>query len=147
MTTVALKDGSDAPEEKYARAPTIIKRVSTIMVTSELLWFEDDYVLCDPLGEPGTFGMAFSCYKRDDENKTLHAVKQINKAKFYHIERSARLQILQNMKNEIEVMRSLDHDNIVQLHEVYEDRNYIYLVMDYLSGGELFKHITDNDSL
>eukprot|EP01084_Bolivina_argentea_P273943 466773_1 len=51
------------------------------------------------------------------------------------------------MKNEIEVMRSLDHDNIVQLHEVYEDRNYIYLVMDYLSGGELFKHITDNDSL
>ena len=137
----------DEENRELEREPTIVKRASTIMITNQLLWFEDDYVLCDPLGEPGAFGMAYSCYKREDKDKTLYAVKQINKAKFYHLERKGRTEILQNMKNEIEIMRSLEHENIVSLHEVYEDRNYIYLVMDLLSGGELFARISESDSL
>lgn len=29
-------------------------------------------------------------------------------------------------------MRKLDHKNVLQLHEVFEDDNNVYLVVDYL---------------
>jgi serine/threonine protein kinase len=35
-----------------------------------------------------------------------------------------------------------DHPNAVALREVYQDERSYYLVMDYLSGGELFEHTT-----
>jgi len=38
-------------------------------------------------------------------------------------------------------MRQVDHPNIVKMHEVFEDEKYLYLVMELLSGGELFDQI------
>ncbi len=38
-------------------------------------------------------------------------------------------------------MRKLDHENIIKLHEVYESRNNVHLVLEHLSGGELFERI------
>lgn len=43
--------------------------------------------------------------------------------------------------NEINLMRKLNHDNIIRLHEVYESDNHIYLVLELLNGGELFERI------
>lgn len=43
---------------------------------------------------------------------------------------------LDELRNEIEVLRSLDHPNIVKAYEVYEYRRNIYVVMEYCSGGE-----------
>lgn len=81
----------------------------------EMNWFDDDNVIGDPIGAAGTFGITYQCYKRNDNTKTLYAVKQISKAKFYQIELNARLDLIQNMKNEIEVMKILNHENIVKL--------------------------------
>ena len=41
--------------------------------------------------------------------------------------------------NEMEVLKSLDHRNIVKLHEIIDDplKNKIYMIMDYLPGGTL----------
>lgn len=41
-------------------------------------------------------------------------------------------------------MRKLDHPNIIKLWEVHESKNSIYLVIEYLTGGELFQKITDS---
>ncbi|ETO09593.1 serine/threonine protein kinase [Reticulomyxa filosa] len=110
-------------------------RGSTIMVTLETpRWFVDEWEILDPLGAPGAFGIAYSCKRKDSKVNAIYAVKQINKARFYHIGKDARKDILQHMKNEINIQKQLDHPNIVQLYEVYEDRNFLYLVMDYLSG-------------
>ena len=35
-------------------------------------------------------------------------------------------------------MQQLKHKNIIQLHEVFEGEFYIYLVQDYINGGELY---------
>ena len=45
--------------------------------------------------------------------------------------------------NEMEVLKSLDHKNIVKLHEIIDDplKNKIYLIMDYLPGGTLSEKI------
>eukprot|EP00347_Sterkiella_histriomuscorum_P018781 403344202 len=49
-----------------------------------------------------------------------------------------------------EVKRLLDHPNIVRLYEIYQDAKNIYLITEYLEGGELFdlilktKHFNEN---
>lgn len=43
------------------------------------------------------------------------------------------------MMAEFEVLKKIDHPNIVQLHEVIDDpaQDKLYLVMDLLTGGSL----------
>jgi calcium-dependent protein kinase len=44
-------------------------------------------------------------------------------------------------------LTTLDHPNIVKYYETYDDdRKYIYLVMEYCPGGELFEMITKQDN-
>ena len=45
------------------------------------------------------------------------------------------------LKYEIDVLKNLDHPNILKLYEVYEDKQNIYLVTEFCSGGELFDEI------
>ena len=45
------------------------------------------------------------------------------------------------LRYEIDILRNLDHPNILRLHEVFEDKKQIYLVTEYCNGGELFDEI------
>ena len=42
---------------------------------------------------------------------------------------------------EIEIMRTLEHPNVIKLIEVYESTKYIHMLLPFLKGGELFKQI------
>lgn len=44
---------------------------------------------------------------------------------------------------EIAIMKLLDHDNIVQLYDVWENHNELYLIMEYVEGGELFHYVEE----
>ncbi|XP_033745274.1 calcium/calmodulin-dependent protein kinase type 1-like [Pecten maximus] len=52
----------------------------------------------------------------------------------------------ESLENEIEVLRRLRHPNIVQLLEVFEEKNNVYLVMELVTGGELFDRIVEKGS-
>lgn len=43
---------------------------------------------------------------------------------------------------EIEILRQLDHPNILRLFEVFEDEKRYYLVTELCTGGELFEEIS-----
>ena len=45
------------------------------------------------------------------------------------------------IREEITILNILDHPNIIKYFESYEDRYYMYIVMEYCSGGELFDYI------
>ena len=45
------------------------------------------------------------------------------------------------LKFEIDILKNLDHPNILRLYEVFEDKKYIYLVTELCYGGELFDEI------
>ena len=42
---------------------------------------------------------------------------------------------------QIETLKILKHQNILSLLEVYESRNYIFLITEYLSGKDLIEHL------
>ena len=44
--------------------------------------------------------------------------------------------------HEIEMLKRLDHPNILKLYEFYEDEKRFYLVTELCTGGELFDEIT-----
>lgn len=46
-----------------------------------------------------------------------------------------------NILKEVQIMRNLDHPNIVQLVEFSEAKQYYYIVLELCPGGELFHQI------
>mmetsp|Transcript_154123 Transcript_154123/g.287320 ORF Transcript_154123/g.287320 Transcript_154123/m.287320 type:complete len:711 (-) Transcript_154123:75-2207(-) len=86
------------------------------------------------LGEGG-FGQV--CVATHKATSTRVAVKTVHKRRMK----------AEALKRETEIMKQLDHPNIVKLIEVVEDPNCYYLVMELCSGGELFDYIIENDSV
>nr|XP_020474596.1 calcium/calmodulin-dependent protein kinase type 1D-like isoform X2 [Monopterus albus] len=48
-----------------------------------------------------------------------------------------------SLENEIAVLRRIKHENVVGMEDFYESRTHYYLVMQLVSGGELFDRILD----
>jgi calcium-dependent protein kinase len=47
-----------------------------------------------------------------------------------------------SLLNEIDILKKLDHPNIVKIYEFYEDKDNFYLITEFIEGGELFDRIT-----
>lgn len=45
------------------------------------------------------------------------------------------------LRTEVELLKTLDHPNIMKLYEFYEDTTFWYIVTEVYSGGELFDEI------
>jgi len=45
---------------------------------------------------------------------------------------------MERLRTEIDILKTLDHPNIVKLVDIFEDERHICLVMELLLGGELF---------
>lgn len=48
-----------------------------------------------------------------------------------------------HLQREIEIMSSLKHPNIIQIYEVFENKDKIIIVMEYASVGELYDYVND----
>lgn len=51
-------------------------------------------------------------------------------------------QYVDSLLNEIDILKQLDHPNIVKLYEFYQDKVHFYLITEYIDGGELFDKIS-----
>lgn len=84
----------------------------------------NDFTVLEDIGEGG-FGKVYKCARKGESEK-YYAMKYIditsNKQKIY-------------IGNEITIMKSMDHKNIVQLYEVYMFKGRIFMIMEYLDGG------------
>ena len=45
------------------------------------------------------------------------------------------------LRKEIDTMQRINHPNCIRLHDVFEEEKYICLVLDLVTGGELFDRI------
>ncbi|XP_065082502.1 calcium/calmodulin-dependent protein kinase type 1 [Ochlerotatus camptorhynchus] len=110
---------------------------------------EDKYVIKELLGT-GAFSEVRLCEHR--ETGQAFAVKIIDKKALKGKEDS--------LENEIRVLKRFSakrqendpdrtwftHPNIVQLFETYEDKSKVYLIMELVTGGELFDRIVEKGS-
>ncbi len=55
--------------------------------------------------------------------------------------------MIDQIKREIAIMKDLHHPNIVDLKEVMASKDKIYMVMEFMSGGELFDKIVSEGPL
>lgn len=51
----------------------------------------------------------------------------------------------ESLKMEIQILQLTNHPNIVSVKEVFYCKNYVYLVMELMTGGELFDRIVNKD--
>merc|ERR1719159_1861646 len=83
------------------------------------------------MGE-GSYGAVSKA--KNKSTGVVRAVKSISKAQMKNMDR---------FKQEIAIMKMMDHPNIIKLYESFEDHRNIYLIMEICSGGELFDRIIE----
>mmetsp|Transcript_104625 Transcript_104625/g.272323 ORF Transcript_104625/g.272323 Transcript_104625/m.272323 type:complete len:495 (+) Transcript_104625:75-1559(+) len=84
------------------------------------------------LGE-GSYGSVSKA--KNKASGAIRACKSISKAQMKNVDR---------FKQEIAIMKMMDHPNIIKLYESFEDHRNIYLVMELSNGGELFDKIIES---
>lgn len=91
-----------------------------------------------PVGK-GTFGEVFrACRKDAPTNSDPVAIKVIHKSKVSDPNAIAQL------SRELSIHLQLDHPNIVKFHEALDTPEAVYIIMEYVSGGDLFKRVTQS---
>ena len=50
-----------------------------------------------------------------------------------------------SMQTEIDILKQMDHPNVVKLVDVFEDERHWCLVMELMEGGELFDQILEKE--
>ncbi|PSS33121.1 Calcium-dependent protein kinase [Actinidia chinensis var. chinensis] len=105
----------------------------TILDTNQFSNLKDRYTLGEQLGL-GQFGLIRAC--SDKLTDEVLACKSIAK------DRLVTQEDVRSIKLEIEIMTRLSgHPNVVDLKAVYEEEDYVHLVMELCAGGELFHQL------
>ena len=84
------------------------------------------------LGE-GAYGSVYSVRRKDTD--IIRALKIIDKSKLYDGGDDDE----NNIKNEINILKQIDHPNIMKIFEFFEDNNSFYVIAEYCDSGDLHK--------
>ncbi|XP_058585334.1 serine/threonine-protein kinase DCLK3 [Neofelis nebulosa] len=129
--TCAAASGPRKPAARGDREPRggRKRRPAGLLAADVHKFYEAGRVLGD-----GNFAVVKECRHR--ETRQAYAMKIIDKSKLRGKE--------DMVDSEILIIQSLSHPNIVKLHEVYETDAEIYLIMEYVQGGDLFDAIIES---
>ncbi|KAI9023796.1 kinase-like domain-containing protein [Phycomyces nitens] len=90
----------------------------------------DDFTLKETLGT-GSFGRVHLAQSKINDKH--YAVKALNK---YDV---VRLKQVEHINNEPTILRDVAHPFLVTLWDTFQDDAHLFMVMDYVPGGELFR--------
>ena len=51
------------------------------------------------------------------------------------------------IEREVVIMKLIEHPNVINLYDIWENRGELYLVLEYVEGGELFDYVSSNGAL
>ncbi|KAI4880663.1 hypothetical protein NFI96_013451 [Prochilodus magdalenae] len=121
-TEAAVSDDDSDKEPEYR--DVVVKKDCTV---------KDFYDVEDRLGT-GKFGQVFKLVEKSTKKvwagKFIKAFSQKEK---------------ENVRQEIGIMNSLHHPKLVQCVDAFEGKSDMVMVMEMISGGELFERIVDED--
>ena len=91
-----------------------------------------EYTIQDIIGS-GTFSVVRSGINKKTKEKV--AIKILDKSKI--TDQKDYIKIVR----EINMLKSLNHPNVIKIHKTFENANYIYIIMELCENGELFDYI------
>ena len=92
-----------------------------------------DYELIKCLGS-GTFGEVY--LTENEKNHKQFATKVIPTSFL------KRPELKKYIDSEIKIMKQLDHENTIKLHEFFQTNNNLYFIMEYINGGTLSDYLS-----
>lgn len=110
------------------------------MISNKTGKITNDYQVLNLLGKGGFSEVKKVVHKLTGDVRAMKIIKK----------EGVDEQFISILNNEIKILKMLDHPNIVRLYEIYQDPKNIYLITEYLEGGELFdlilktKHFNEN---
>ncbi|KAM3140347.1 hypothetical protein pb186bvf_007507 [Paramecium bursaria] len=107
--------------------------MDSILKTSNI---KDAYKFDKVLGE-GSYAVVRKGIRKQDNQE--FAIKIIEKASLESDDHLA-------IQSEVEIMSQIDHPNIVKLYEVYDEKTKLNLVLELMTGGELFDRIVEKET-
>ena len=111
---------------------SIIKLTNNIIVGDCKSDAEKDYKKLKILGE-GSFSIVYEAQNRITD--IMRAMKIIKKNTKSSLEDEAEI------FNEINILRTLDHPNIVKIFEFYSNNDTYNIIMEYCKGGKLYEEL------
>ncbi|XP_029092461.1 death-associated protein kinase 2 isoform X1 [Monodon monoceros] len=102
---------------------------------------EDFYDIGEELGS-GQFAIVKKC--REKSTGLEYAAKFIKKRQR---QASRRGVCREEIEREVSILRQVLHPNVITLHDVFENRTDVVLILELVSGGELFDFLAQKESL
>jgi len=91
----------------------------------------DFYEIKETLGK-GKFGLVKSAVHK--KSGKFVAVKVMSK-------KEMSVQDVELQRREIEILKMCQHPHIIRLLDIFENQDYIYIIMEQLNGGDLFTYL------
>ncbi|XP_053559111.1 death-associated protein kinase 3-like [Bombina bombina] len=102
---------------------------------------EEFFEMGEELGS-GQFAIVRKCKER--RTGVEYAAKFIKKRR---LSSSRRGVSREEIEREVDILREIQHPNIITLHDVFENRTDVVLILELVSGGELFDFLAQKESL
>ncbi|XP_050929314.1 LOW QUALITY PROTEIN: death-associated protein kinase 2 [Lates calcarifer] len=102
---------------------------------------DDFYEIGEELGS-GQFAIVKRCTEKS--TGTEFAAKFIKKRQSRASRRGVKRE---EIEREVGILQELQHSNVIALHDVYENRTDVVLILELVSGGELFDFLAQKESL
>lgn len=103
-------------------------------------------VLSSPCPLPASPSGQFAIVRKCRERKTglEYAAKFIKKRR---LSSSRRGVSREEIEREVDILREIQHPNIITLHDIFENKTDVVLILELVSGGELFDFLAEKESL
>lgn len=119
---------SSSPLKEKGYKLTIHK---SVFVTEQKGKIKSKYRILETIGK-GSYGEVKKIvYKNTGEVRAMKIIRKDDVSQ----------EFMESLVNEIEILKQLDHPNIVKIFEFYQDKLNFYLITEFISGGELFDKI------
>lgn len=116
--------------------------VSSSLKTSHVLNYKPKLTDFEPIKVLGQGSYGKVLLVREKATGKLFAQKQLQKASLIINETNEIHTTNYNRTlNEKSILEKVAHPNIVKLYYAFQDHNKVYLILEYLDGGELFHHL------
>lgn len=103
--------------------------------------------LCSDIKEQYTFGKTIGSGAFGQVILAVHNISKEHRAIKVIQRGEASTKSREHLKSEIQVMKSISHPNIVHTHQIFDLKRTIYIVMEYVSGGDLFDFVAQHEFL